>query len=101
MCSNSVFRLGFLEIKSTVIYTCFNTVRSDVTQLNSLTPKKISFDHVPTLYWNKLLIFLSDALIGMAMRGMRRPFVHICSDGLAPLQLKNVDDLIFFKENSA
>ena len=45
MCSNSVFRLGFLEIKSIVIRVirCFNTVRSDVTQFN---PKKISFDIV-------------------------------------------------------
>lgn len=36
----------------------------------------------------------------MAMRGRRRPFVHICSDGLAPLQFKNFDDLIFYEENS-
>lgn len=34
------------------------------------------------------------------MRGRRRPFVHICSDGLAPLQFKNLDDLIFYEENS-
>lgn len=30
--------------------------------------------------------------------GNKRPFVHICSDELAPLQFKNVDNI--FEENS-